>query len=209
MRQSSIVSLLILLLWHQVTPLRAGDSAETEFAAPPLSVQNCIACHGPAGNSRAPAIPSIAGLPRGYLLEVLKAYRHGGRFGTIMGRLLEGFSDVQLNAMADYFSRQTAAIPKQRVDWDLVSRGRQLHRLYCRECHGDRRREPEADTPSLNGGWMDYLRWTLQDYLLGVNQSNDEMSQALIHVIRRHSDTGLEALVHYYGSARPEPPGER
>jgi hypothetical protein len=50
---------------------------------------------------------------------------------------------------------------------------------------------------------MDYLRWTLQDYLLGANQTEDKMSKALIRVIRHHGDEGLEALVHYYGSARP------
>lgn len=205
MHQTSISRpLILLLLWHLTASLPADELAVSEPAAPPLTVQGCFGCHGPAGNSGAPAIPSLAGLPRGYLLEILKDFRHGGRFGTIMGRLLQDFTDAQLSGMADYFSRQTAQIPRQQVDWDLASRGRQLHRLYCRECHGDPGHEPEADTPRLSGVWMDYLRWTLKDYLLGANQSDDEMSQALIWVIRRHGEAGLEALVHYYGSARSD-----
>jgi sulfide dehydrogenase cytochrome subunit len=184
-------------------------AAEQPPAAPPLAVQACFPCHGPAGNSQGPATPSLAGLPRVYLLKVLRAYRHGGRFGTVMGRLLQHASDAQLSVMADYFSRQRPQIPKQRFSWEQAAKGRQLHRIYCRSCHGDSGQAPEIGTPRLNGVWMDYLRWTLRDYLVGVNHADEEMSQALIWVIRRHGEAGLEALVHYYGSARPdraEPP---
>ncbi len=183
--------------------LSADEPVSTPLAS--LAVQGCFGCHGPQGRSATPAIPSIAGLPRDYLFEVLRAYRHGGRFGTVMGRLLGDAGDAELDAMADYFSRQTPRVPKQRVDWDLASKGRQLHRLYCRECHGDRHRKSEPETPRLNGQWMGYLRWTLRDYLLGANQTGEEMSRSLIRVIRRHGEEGLEALIHYYGSARPEP----
>jgi sulfide dehydrogenase cytochrome subunit len=194
-----------LILAISTTAGMANDELR-QAGPPPLSAQICFPCHGEAGISRAPAIPSLAGLPRVYLLNVLKGYRHGGRFGTIMGRLLQNYSDARLVEMANYFSRQTPVIPKQRVDWDLVSLGRQLHRLYCRDCHGDRGEDAEFDAPRLNGRWMGYLRWTLQDYLLGVNQTEDEMSQALVRVIRRHGERGVEALVHYYGSARPDTP---
>lgn len=202
---SSVLLVFLLFMTHPVLAQEQPTQLPPE-PPPPLWVQGCFPCHGPAGNSRGPAIPSLAGLPRDYLLKVLRAYRHGGRFGTVMGRLLEGFSNSQLEEMADYFSRQPIAIPKQRVDWELASKGRQLHRIYCRKCHGDRKRVPQANTPHLSGRWMGYLRWTLQDYLIGVNQAGDEMSRALIWVIRRHGEAGLEALVHYYGSARPDPP---
>ncbi|MGD8909543.1 MAG: cytochrome c [Chromatiales bacterium] len=171
---------------------------------PSLAVQGCFGCHGPQGRSAAPAIPSLAGQSRSYLLKVLRAYRYGGRFATVMERLLDDYSDTELREMADYFSRQSAEVPRQQVDWDLVSKGRHLHRIYCRKCHGDRNREPDYAMPRLNGQWMAYLRWTLQDYLLGANQSDDKMTQALIWVIRRHGDEGLEALLHYYGSVRPD-----
>lgn len=200
----------VLFLLSLMLPIAASANGEPDggdAALPPLAVQGCFGCHGPAGRSGAPAIPSLAGLPRDYLLAVLRAYRHGGRFGTVMERLLAGSSEAQLEAMADYFSRQPAQIPKQRImDWDRVSRGRQLHRHYCRECHGDTGRKPEDGVPRLNGQWMAYLRWTLQDYLIGINQAGDGMSRALIRLIRRHGDDGLEALIHYYASARPKAP---
>jgi sulfide dehydrogenase cytochrome subunit len=121
-----------------------------------------------------------------------------------MQRQLQGFSDFELREMAAYFSQQPARFSKQRVDWGLVSKGQKLHRHYCRDCHGDHQQEADWNTPKLNGQWMDYLRWTLQDYLLGANQAEEEMSQALIRVIRYHGEEGVEALVHYYGSTRPD-----
>ncbi|MEJ2454856.1 MAG: hypothetical protein P8103_11955 [Candidatus Thiodiazotropha sp.] len=193
---------LLLVSWLA----SAEPVSETTFepTPPPLLAQACFGCHGERGRSSAPPIPSLAGLPSGYLLEALRGYRHGGRLATVMDRLLEDSSAPELRRLADYFERQPRLIPKQRVDWDLAFKGRQLHRFYCRECHGDLERDPQRDTPRLNGQWMDYLRWTLQDYLLGINQADDEMSQALIRLIRRHGDEGLEALVHYYGSARAD-----
>ncbi|MCU7843490.1 MAG: hypothetical protein KZQ93_06585 [Candidatus Thiodiazotropha sp. (ex Monitilora ramsayi)] len=172
-------------------------------SVPNLAVQACVTCHGPGGNSQAGAIPSIAGLPREYLRQVLRSYRYGGRFSTIMGRLVQAYSDEQLDLLADHFSQQPFKRHKQRVDWDRAHEGRQLHRLYCRECHGDVNRNPKPGSPRLNGRWMDYIRWTLQDYLLGISQADAEMSDALARLVRRHGEQGLESLIQYYGSARP------
>jgi sulfide dehydrogenase cytochrome subunit len=197
---------LLLMVFAILTTAEASTDQAESAGAPNLTAQGCMGCHGPEGNSRSSAIPSIAGLPRDYLAEVLRSYRYGGRFGTLMGRLMQAYSDQELDELADYFSQQPLRQHKQRVDWDLVFKGEQLHRFYCRECHGDLRRAAEEGIPKLNGRWMTYLRWTLQDYLLGVNQADREMSKALIRLVRRHGEAGLESLIHYYGSARPEKP---
>jgi sulfide dehydrogenase cytochrome subunit len=196
---------LILLTLALLLPFDLSAEAPESAPEASLVIQGCFACHGPQGQSASPAIPSLAGLPRDYLFDVLTSYRHGGRFSTLMGRLLRHTGDAELREMADYFSRQPARVVRQQVDWDLAAKGRQLHRIYCMECHGDRRREAEPDTPRLNGQWMDYLRWTLRDYLVGANQTDEAMSAALIRLIRRHGEEGLEALLHYYASARPDP----
>ena len=204
----------MLRSWFLLLPLliatRAGfpetvSESEPPYPPPPMLALACFGCHGPQGVSAASPMPSLAGLPSGYLYDVLRKYRHGGRFGTVMEHLLKGSSTSELRRVADYFARQPVQFPKQSVDWDLAFKGRQLHRLYCRECHGDLEREPARDTPRLNGQWMAYLRWTLQDFLLGHNQADEAMSQALIRLMRRHGEPGLEALLHYYASARPGP----
>jgi len=196
-------SLPLGLLFYATVAWSGGvEQDPVGLSAAPLPAQACLPCHGPAGNSADGAIPSIAGLPKDYFLKVMRGYRQGVRFGTLMGRLAPGYDRAELVAMADYFSSQTRVLQRQRVDWDLARLGRQLHRLYCRECHGDLERAAEPRTPSLNGQGMDYLRWTLGDYLLGISQVDQEMSERLIRLIRRHGEEGIEALVHYYGSAR-------
>ncbi|MCU7917666.1 MAG: c-type cytochrome [Candidatus Thiodiazotropha sp. (ex Dulcina madagascariensis)] len=171
--------------------------------AVPLVVQPCFPCHGPQGRSGSPAIPSLAGLPRDYLEAVMRAYRYGGRFGTVMGRLLQAYDDKAIGVMARYFSRQPYPLQKQTTDWRLADRGRMLHRRYCRDCHGDLARPAEKGVPPLHGRWMDYLRWTLRDYLVGINQGDEEMAEQLRNLLRRQGPEGLEALVHYYGKAKP------
>lgn len=170
---------------------------------PPPLVQPCFPCHGPRGYSQAPEIPSIAGLPRDYLLKVLVAYRHGGRFGTIMDRFMAAYDRRQIEAMADYFSTLPFLVKKQDTDWKLVDKGRQLHRRYCRECHGDPKQPKDKGAPLLHGRWMNYLRWTVRDYVIGINQGDDEMSRQLAWMMRRHGQDGLEALIHYYGKGKP------
>jgi cytochrome subunit of sulfide dehydrogenase len=196
---------LLLLLFSALPAVGDETPIPSLSVAPPLVAQTCFACHGPGGDSSEGAIPTIAGLPESYLLQVMRDYRYGGRFSTLMGQLVQGYTDDQLRLVADYFSQQPFIASKQRVDWDLASKGRQLNRIYCRRCHGDRDQIPEKGVPGLNGRWMSYLRWTLQDYLLGVSQGDEEMSEQLSLLIRRHGEMGLEALIHYYGSAGPKP----
>ena len=163
----------------------------------------CTGCHGPQGRSQAPSIPSIAGLPETYIINTLQAFQYGGRYNSIMGRFALGYAATEIRQLAGYFSQQSFVPLRQAVDWQKVHQGRRLHRLYCRACHGDPQTAGKKAASALNGQWMDYLRWTLQDYLVGINQGDMEMAQQLTKMLRRHGQGGLEALVHYYGSARP------
>jgi sulfide dehydrogenase cytochrome subunit len=181
-----------------VKVIRGAASGQTLASA-------CFACHGPQGRSQAAPIPALAGLSRRYFVNVMQAYQYGGRYGSVMGRIALAYDDEELWRMAAYFSRQTPSdeLPPQRVDWTRVSQGRRLHQAHCLECHGDLNSAPARDAIRLHGQWMDYLRWTLQDYLVGINQTKAGMSKALAAVVRRHGEEGLEALIQYYGSARP------
>jgi cytochrome c553 len=67
----------------------------------------CAQCHGTDGRS-APGstVPPLAGMQRDYLIAQLKAFKSGSRPATVMTQLAKGFSDAQLEQLADYFSRQ-------------------------------------------------------------------------------------------------------
>ena len=68
---------------------------------------SCAQCHGTDGRAAAGSVvPSIAGMPRDHLATQLKAFKAGTRPATVMTQLAKGFTDAQLEQLADYFSRQ-------------------------------------------------------------------------------------------------------
>jgi sulfide dehydrogenase cytochrome subunit len=63
----------------------------------------CTGCHGVSGHSGG-AIPSIGGVDEATLLGMLKAYKANKGAPTIMNRILRGYTDAELGALAAYFS---------------------------------------------------------------------------------------------------------
>lgn len=69
---------------------------------------NCANCHGTDGQSvGGGGMPGLAGLSRTYFIEQMNAFRAGTRQATIMHQLSKGYTDEQISAMADFFSKQT------------------------------------------------------------------------------------------------------
>ena len=66
---------------------------------------NCANCHGTAGKSNG-ATPSLAGQSKVYLVEQMRAFRDGKRPATIMHQIAKGYTDAQIDAVADHLSRQ-------------------------------------------------------------------------------------------------------
>jgi len=69
---------------------------------------NCANCHGTTGNAQG-AMPSLAGQPKAFIVDQMKAFRDGKRPATIMHQLAKGYSDQQVELIADHFSRQKPA----------------------------------------------------------------------------------------------------
>jgi sulfide dehydrogenase cytochrome subunit len=66
----------------------------------------CAACHGTDGRSATKEVVSLAGLPREQIGSQMRAFRDGSRAGTIMPQIAKGYSDQQVDLLADYFSRK-------------------------------------------------------------------------------------------------------
>jgi cytochrome c553 len=69
---------------------------------------NCANCHGTHGNAQG-SMPSLAGRQKTYIVEQMRAFRDGKRSPTIMHQLAKGYTDQQIELIADHFSRQTPA----------------------------------------------------------------------------------------------------
>jgi len=82
-------------------PAHGQDSAAARSLA-----ATCAACHGTDGRSATKEVVGIAGLPREHIASQMRAFRDGSRPATVMHQIAKGYSDQQIDLMADYFSRR-------------------------------------------------------------------------------------------------------
>ena len=65
----------------------------------------CDNCHGSEGRAvKDSAVPSIAGLPRDYMVQQMQAFKDGSRPATIMHQITKGLTEAQITSIADYFA---------------------------------------------------------------------------------------------------------
>ena len=64
----------------------------------------CAACHGVLGIGTLPDTPNLAGQPRIYLIEQLKAFRGGKRSHEVMSLIARPMTDADIADLADWYS---------------------------------------------------------------------------------------------------------
>ena len=158
----------------------------------------CAGCHGTRGQSAEP-MPIIAGLPAKYLAETLSNYRSDRRPSTIMGRLARGYSDEEIDAMAEFFASQPWVSPKQDFDPELAALGQKIHEEKCEVCHANGGRYAAGVTPRIAGQWRRYLEVVMEEYWR-VDRKMPHLFMSVI-MSRLHSND-LKALAHFYASQR-------
>jgi len=171
--------------------------ASTEMLA-----RNCDGCHGTDGNSFGPAIPTIAGMSVDYLTETMEAYRDGDAQSTIMGRIIKGYTEEEVEQMAEYFAAKKFQRAAQSHNAGLVKRGKMLHDKYCEKCHADGGSDVEDDSGLLAGQWIPYLEYTMQDYTEGDRDMFKKMQKKLDALLAKEGNGGVDALIQYYGSQK-------
>lgn len=92
-----------LLLVVAAAYMLAVTDARAQNASAVVLANTCYSCHGTDGRS-AGAMPSIAGKSPNYIVRLLKEFRDGKRKATVMTRISKGFSDVEIESLAEYFS---------------------------------------------------------------------------------------------------------
>ncbi len=67
----------------------------------------CANCHGTDGKSvQGSSVAPLAGMDRAYLSAQLKAFKSGARPATVMHQISKGYSDAQIETLAEYFAAQ-------------------------------------------------------------------------------------------------------
>ena len=87
--------------------LAAGPQGASRGADPPpgrAKAQACAVCHGVLGISTAPDAPHLAGQPRIYLEQQLKAFRSGTRRHEVMNVIAKPLSDADIALISEWYA---------------------------------------------------------------------------------------------------------
>lgn len=191
------------------------------MATPSMLADTCVVCHGPDGNSRGPATPSIAGLSKNYIIGAMLAYKHGDdteafeaaiasqagaldadmfeampRTATIMNRIAGGYTTEEIVAIAELFAARKFMAVAQPGDAALIARGEKVHEKQCEKCHEEGGSFSEDDVGLLAGQWKPYLSNTMMDLEAG----DRAMPKKMAAKIKKLEAGDAAALVEYYGS---------
>lgn len=188
---SVVMTVTLLALGTSVT---AGPSGEA-------LAYTCAGCHGTDGSSVGPSSPHLAGMNAEYFVESMQEYREDERNPTIMNRLAKGYTDEQLEAMAEFFANQTLRLTPQQSDVAQAKLGAEYHEKYCEKCHEEGGRKSD-DAGILAGQWAPYLRFSLDDYRSGERDMTKKMGKKMKSMEKDHGAEAFEALIHYYAGQK-------
>lgn len=87
---------------------RAQIASDADARAGSMLASTCANCHGTLGTAQG-AMPSLAGQPKTFIIEQMRAFRDGKRPATIMHQLAKGYTDQQVEQIAEFFARQKPA----------------------------------------------------------------------------------------------------
>ena len=74
-------------------------------AAEPPGASSCSGCHA-AGARVDTAVPPIAGRAAADIVAQMQAFRTGQKPSTVMDRIAKGFSEAEIQAIADWYAQQ-------------------------------------------------------------------------------------------------------
>ena len=196
----SRIQSFVLVVLLSISVLTNDAIAETPSAT--MLANTCAGCHGTFGSSVGPASPTIAGISRDYFIETMMAYKEAQRPSTIMTRIAKGYTEQEIQLMADYFSKQKIVRFDQAYDAKKAKRGKKLHKKYCSKCHEESGGYAEDDAGILAGQWAPFLQFTLTDFLTGDRAMDVKKKQQLDKLIKQQGNAGVEQLIQFYASQK-------
>ncbi len=83
-----------------------GLASAAGAAEAPAGASSCTACHVVSTSLKTP-IPALAGRTAAEIAGIMREFKSGARPATVMGRIATGFSDTEIDAIAEWFARQS------------------------------------------------------------------------------------------------------
>lgn len=83
----------------------AVSAPAAAIEATPAGAAACTGCHAASAGVVSP-VPRLAGTDAAEIAKAMQAYRAGARPATVMDRIAKGFTDGEIQAIADWYARQ-------------------------------------------------------------------------------------------------------
>jgi cytochrome c553 len=183
----------LALLGGAIWPLFA-DAAALE-----ARVTACFACHGEKGQSAIPEVPSLGGQHAFYLSVQMLMFRDRMRVVDVMNQQMQGFSNAELQQLADLIARLPSPQPVNGGDPLRLEAGRTIaEQNRCNFCHG-RDYSGERNVPRIAGQREDYLVKALREYKNNTRRGYDA---AMADVLYDVSDEQILDLAHFLSRQR-------
>lgn len=93
------------LCWLPILSLVLAAVGSASAADAPRGANSCTGCHA-ARPGIADALPSLKGRKASEIAEAMLAFKQDHKPATVMNRIAKGFSDSEINAIADWFAEQ-------------------------------------------------------------------------------------------------------
>ncbi len=174
----------------------AGPRPE-DIAAGRDAAKPCTSCHGAEGNSTRAGVPSIAGLPPGYLVQAMRAYFSGERTDIMMATFKDALDNRELDQLGAYFS----TVPRHKIAPAAAgnsSTGKNAAQS-CAGCHGRDGNSSVAEFPPLAALDAQYFAKAMREYRDGQRKSAH-----MNNIARKMSDTTITTLAAYFAAQEPK-----
>jgi len=201
-------------LSHAAEP--AAPAAKADLAKGEATYNTvCAACHGPEGNSGAPAYPKLAQQHPDYLVKQLQEFKSGKRANPIMMGMAAGLSDADMKNVAAWLGTKTSAANFAK-EKDLVVLGERIYRggvadrqiAACAGCHNPTGAGIPAQYPRLAGQHADYTMAQLSAFREHGNRGAGQPSVGrgnsaqMSGVAAKLNDREIKAVADYVAGLR-------
>jgi cytochrome c553 len=188
-------------------PSAAGGVKATASKSDPVSAgkaaaAGCAGCHGEAGISKTPGMPSLVGLDPKYMIAALNAYKNGQRKHDMMKTLVSALGEADLNNIALYYALQKPG--KAQTAAEGKPAAGKAAAAACAGCHGDGGVSANPATPSIAGQDAQYFAAAMRAYKDGSRR--DPTMKATAAAL---DETAIRDLAAFYATQPPQAPKVR
>ncbi len=178
--------------------IRSTSAGPDPVSAGKAAAASCAGCHGEAGISKIPGMPSLVGLDPKYLVAATNSYKSGKRKHDMMKALVAGLGESDVSNIALFYAAQKPGRAQTPAPGNEAAG--KAAAAACVACHGEAG-VSTGITPSLAGQDAQYFVAAMGAYKDG-SRSDPMMKDPAAST----SDAVAKDLAAYYASLQPQPP---